>query len=109
VSRRSRSGEHDDPEPVGLALRQVTDQLGLTDPDAVLQIRDQWRAVVGDAVAAHATPASLRAGVLVVLVDAPQWATQIRYLASEIMRGLGDSDLELREVHVRVRSEPTKS
>lgn len=46
----------------------------------------RWRTIVGDDVAAHVEPTSLRDGVLRVRADSPTWATEIGYLADEIAR-----------------------
>ncbi len=44
----------------------------------------RWREVVGDAVADHAEPTSLRSGVLRVRADSPMWAAEIGYLREMI-------------------------
>src|SRR5687768_9323197 len=44
----------------------------------------RWGSIVGDDVAAHIEPTSLRDGVLRVRADSPTWATEIGYLAEEI-------------------------
>lgn len=43
-----------------------------------------WGELVGDVMAAHVEPTSLRAGVLRVRADSPVWATETCYLAEEI-------------------------
>lgn len=47
-----------------------------------------WDKVVGDEVAAHATPRALRGGELVVSVDHAGWATQLAFLSDQILSGL---------------------
>jgi len=44
-----------------------------------------WDEIVGPDVAAHATPLRIREGVLVVAVDQPAWATQLQFLAGQIL------------------------
>jgi predicted nucleic acid-binding Zn ribbon protein len=44
----------------------------------------RWTDIVGPAVAAHAEPSSLKAGVLRVRADSPAWATEIAYLGDQI-------------------------
>lgn len=46
----------------------------------------RWTEIVGDDVAAHAQPSSLRRGVLRIRADSPGWANEIKYLADEIRR-----------------------
>jgi predicted nucleic acid-binding Zn ribbon protein len=64
-----------------------------------------WADVVGEGVAAHARPRSLRHGVLVVLVDDPAWATQLRWLESDLLARLATIAGEdtVTEIQVRVR------
>jgi predicted nucleic acid-binding Zn ribbon protein len=61
-------------------------RLGLDHPREVGALWGKWRDIVGDDVAAHAEPTSLRSGLLRVRTDSPAWATEISYLADEIKR-----------------------
>lgn len=64
-----------------------------------------WEDAVGPAIADHATPLSLRDGVLVVAVPEPAWATQLRFLERQILDTLRDAaggDVATR-IEVRVR------
>jgi predicted nucleic acid-binding Zn ribbon protein len=47
-------------------------------------IWSRWIELVGDAIAAHAEPSSLRDGVLKVWADSPTWAAELGYLVGEI-------------------------
>lgn len=47
-------------------------------------IWSRWIEIVGDAIAAHAEPSSLRDGVLKVRADSPAWAAELGYLVGEI-------------------------
>ena len=67
----------------------------------------RWEEAVGPQIAAHATPASLVDGVLVVDVDHPTWATQLRFLETDLLARLRDvagAD-ELTRIELRVRVE----
>jgi predicted nucleic acid-binding Zn ribbon protein len=44
----------------------------------------RWEELVGPGIAAHAKPVSLRRGVLLVEVDSNAWATQLRYMVSDV-------------------------
>ena len=44
----------------------------------------EWSATVGPTIAAHARPAQLRRGVLVVAVDGPEWMQELQYLKREV-------------------------
>jgi predicted nucleic acid-binding Zn ribbon protein len=74
---------------IGEALSEVARDLHLDDPDDVAAVMAAWSEAVGDAVAAHVRPRRLQDGVLLVEVDAPVWATQLRYLEEDVIRRLG--------------------
>lgn len=94
----------DEPRPLRDALTEVTADLGLPDPDAFASLVTHWRELVGEALAEHCRPQSLRDGVLRVTVDSAPRATQLRYLGSDVVRqasALVGPDI-VRAVHVRV-------
>jgi predicted nucleic acid-binding Zn ribbon protein len=59
-------------------------RLGLPAAVETGAIWSRWTEIVGPAVAAHAEPSSLKAGVLRVRADSPAWTTEIGYLKDEI-------------------------
>lgn len=64
----------------------------------------RWEELVGPSLARHARPLRLEAGVLVVAVDQPPWATQVRALAPGILARVAEQSgetLERLEVVVR--------
>jgi predicted nucleic acid-binding Zn ribbon protein len=64
----------------------------------------RWEELVGASLARHARPLRLEAGVLVVAVDRPPWATQVRALAPGILERLAEhSGEELERLDVVVR------
>ena len=67
----------------------------------------RWEEVVGATLAGHATPVRVEAGVLVVSVDQPPWATQVRALGPRILARVaelaGDRADRLERVEVVVR------
>jgi predicted nucleic acid-binding Zn ribbon protein len=73
------------PRRVGDSLGQVTRSLGLPSADALNVIFAHWADAVGEQIAAHARPLSLRNQRLVVGVDHPGWATQLRYLEGHLL------------------------
>ena len=44
----------------------------------------EWSATVGPTIAAHARPARLRRGVLVVTVDGPEWMQELQYVKRDL-------------------------
>lgn len=97
--RRSDDGQ---PEPLGAvslgeALGVVVRSLGRGPSDrshggvsggsggATVSVFRSWDAAVGASVAEHARPVSLDDGRLLVEVDQPGWATQLRFLSATLL------------------------
>lgn len=102
--RRSRG-----PQPLTKALDEVLQSLHpagsgtpATPAKTVGGVFARWEDAVGPGVAAHAKPIRLADGVLVVEVDEPGWATQLRFLEADLLQriaavaGPGVTSLELR-------------
>ena len=60
--------------------------LGFARPVETGRLWRAWGEVVGDAVATHTEPTSLRDRVLRVRADSPTWAAEVGYLREEIRR-----------------------
>jgi Dna[CI] antecedent, DciA len=74
----------DEPVPLRDALAGVGRELGIPDPDRLTMLLEAWPEIIGTALATHAHVRALRDGVLVVGVDAPAYATEIRYLEQHV-------------------------
>ena len=114
---RQRPGIDRGPRPVSESLDDVV--AGLTRPlppaghppaahrasAATLgTVFSRWEELVGPAVARHTRPLRLEGGTLVVAVDEPPWATQVRVLAPGILARLVDQTGEpLARLDVVVR------
>ncbi|HUH07800.1 MAG TPA: DUF721 domain-containing protein [Egibacteraceae bacterium] len=48
------------------------------------RVHGLWAQIAGEQLAAHAEPVRLQGGVLVIRADSAMWATQVRYLSSDI-------------------------
>ena len=98
-----------DPErpavPLGQALDAVAKRLGMAGSRQLGAVFGSWADVVGDQVAAHARPTGLRDGVLVVRVDEPAWATQLRYLERDLLARLATAAGEGVVTRIEVRVE----
>ena len=79
-----------EPTRLGDSLDRVAKRLGAPNSRSLGAVFGHWDDIVGPVVAAHARPVSLRDGVLRVEVDEPGWATQLRYLAPDILRRCGE-------------------
>jgi predicted nucleic acid-binding Zn ribbon protein len=108
VSPARRGGD----EPVSLSesLAGVSRDLGLPDPNELTAVLDAWPEIVGVDIARHAQVRSLRDGVLLVAVDEPAFATQLRYLETAIREGtalvVGPSVVRSLKVVVKAPGKP---
>lgn len=82
-----RARDHD-PKPLRDALAEVSHDLGMPAPDALAEVLDAWPTVVGAALAPHARVRSLRDGELTVEVEAPAFATELRFRSEELIGAL---------------------
>jgi predicted nucleic acid-binding Zn ribbon protein len=80
-----------DPIPLRDAVNAVSRELGMPPADALTRVTDAWNTVAGSALAAHSRVRSVRGGEAVIEVDGPAWATQIRYLAKDLVEGLDEA------------------
>ncbi len=64
----------------------------------------RWTDAVGQTVADHARPVKLDGGKLLVEVDEPGWATQLRFLEHEVIDRLRSvAGLEVSRFDIRVK------
>ncbi len=85
-------------------------RLGSESTTVVAGVFGNWAQLVGDPVALHATPVKLESGRLLVEVDEPAWATQMRFLESEIISKLSTSTgSTINGIDVRVKRIPRTS
>jgi predicted nucleic acid-binding Zn ribbon protein len=102
-------GRHDPPDPVPLkaSLDRVARSLGGPDAARLGGLFAGWADIVGPQLAAHARPLSLTAGVLLVAVTDPAWATQLRFLEADLLgrleEALGEGVVTRVEVRLRRR------
>ncbi|MGI8793977.1 MAG: DciA family protein [Acidimicrobiales bacterium] len=92
------------PRRVGEGLDAVARRLGVPSADALGTVFSSWGEIVGSHIEGHAKPVGLADGVLTVVVDEPGWATQVRFLTSQILRALADAvgDGVVGSIEVRV-------
>jgi predicted nucleic acid-binding Zn ribbon protein len=93
------------PRPVNDSLDSLARRLGAPRASSVEAVFARWEEVVGESVASHAQPRSLRRGTLVVAVDDPAWASELRSLIPAILErcaALAGADT-VRKIDVRVR------
>lgn len=75
-----------DPQPLGRLVGQVARKRGWDDKVATGRLFAEWDRIVGEDVAAHATPDRLEDKILYVRASSTAWATQLRLMAADILR-----------------------
>ena len=78
-----------EPRAVGDSLDRVARRLGVGRAATLPAVFDRWAELVGEGVAARAVPRALRGTTLVVAVDDPSWATQLRWLEADLLARIG--------------------
>ena len=88
TSRRRWSGpgpDSRDPQTLASVARDVARNRGWSDRVAQGAVFGRWQTVVGEQIAAHATPTSLNEGVLTVSAESTAWATQLRMVQAQLL------------------------
>lgn len=92
-----------EPVPISNSLDGVVRSLRGPSRQAVSGVFGRWDDAVGAQVAAHVRPVKLDDGVLVVEVDDPAWATQVRFLIPTITQRLVEvASVRVERIEVRV-------
>lgn len=78
------------PSPLGEALSDVLRRFRRVDLDVTALIRDRWKSLVGDALAARSRPDVVRGTTLYVTVVSGATATVLSREQSRILRELED-------------------
>jgi len=97
-SSRPRRPRRDDPQPLAAAIGGLLSDQGWKEQAAVGSVFSNWAQIVGPDLAAHTRPDGFAGGELVIAADSTAWATQVRLLASMLVRRLNS---ELGEGTVR--------
>ena len=92
--------------PTALAgeVARLTRRAGWAERLGAAQVAAAWADIVGDELTAHCEPVRLSGRVLTVRAASPVWATQLRYLTTQLVERtdavLGPGSV--RDVHVTV-------
>jgi predicted nucleic acid-binding Zn ribbon protein len=76
---------HAEPRLLDASLEALTRQLGLEGAHGFGRLFSGWPEIVGEAMAEHVHPVRIDASALVVTVDHPAWATQVRRLGDTLL------------------------
>lgn len=83
-------GRGGDPKRFGTAIRELLASRGWEQRAAVGGVFGNWPGIVGPELAEHTRPERFEDGELTVAADSTTWATQLRLLASTLVRRLNE-------------------
>lgn len=102
-----------EPVPISESLAGVVDSLrgpagvaGSSAPRTMGGVFGRWNDIVGDVVAGHVQPVKLDGDRLIVEVDDPAWATQLRFLEADLkarLKATVGASVERFEIRVKRR------
>jgi len=98
-----------DPQPMSDVFSHLTGDLGWDDSLATAQLFVEWRSIVGESVADHASPLSVTDRQLTVQASSSAWATQLRLMRHELLSALAEKipDLTIESIHVLAPGAPS--
>ena len=98
-----------DPVSISNSLDGVVRSLRGPDRSTVSGVFGKWDDAVGPQVAAHVRPVKLDEGVLVVEVDDPAWATQVKFLSGVVIERLAEvAGVRIERLEARVERSATR-
>jgi predicted nucleic acid-binding Zn ribbon protein len=103
VRRDPAGGRERGPRPLDSSLDEVSKRLGLEGSRGIGRIFASWPDAVGPAMAEHVQPIKLDGDVLVVAVDHPAWATQVRRLGDDLLDRVAERADVPRPARLEVR------
>jgi hypothetical protein len=79
------------PRRLSASLDAVARNLGGAGGPALVRLLGEWPTVVGEQLAAHCRPLSLRNGTLTIATDEAAWGAQLSWLEADLRRRLDDA------------------
>ena len=73
------------PVPLRSALDNLASTLGLTNVDSINALFVDWPEIVGEQLAQHCKPRSLRDQVLTIEASDQQWATELKWMTTPLI------------------------
>ncbi len=85
-------------------LTRLLASLGSDDAESVKGVFGAWNELVGETVAAHVQPVKLDHATLIVEVDDPHWATEMRFLSAALCEKISQlTTTPVTSLEVRVK------
>ena len=90
MSPDPRHRRDSEPRTLDGSLDALSKRFGLEGAQGLGRLFSGWSEIVGDAMAEHVQPVRIDRTVLVVTVDHPAWATQVRRLGDTLLDRAAD-------------------
>jgi predicted nucleic acid-binding Zn ribbon protein len=87
-------------QPINSIIRSFVRKIGIEAGLALNNIKRHWPEIVGQPIAAHTCPDTVRNSILTIIVDTPQWMHHLSFYKETILEKLGQYDIA--EVRFRV-------
>ena len=88
----------------GSILKRFIKDYGLEAGLTFTTVKDQWAKLVGNTIAAHTCPDTVKNGTIFIIVDTPQWMHHLSFYKQEICLKL--SRFNITEVRFRLGKLP---
>ena len=88
---KERSTTTGDPQLLGSILSEIINERDWEAGLAEGNLFSLWASVVGEEIAAHASPISLLEGVLTIQTTSTAWAVQLKIVSSELLTNIQQS------------------
>jgi predicted nucleic acid-binding Zn ribbon protein len=85
VSPEPQHRRNSEPRPLDGSLEALSQRLGMEGAVGVGRLFAGWSDIVGEAMAEHVQPVKMDRSALVVTVDHPAWATQVKLLGDTLL------------------------
>lgn len=93
-----------DPLPISSSIDRVLKALRGGDRRTTVTVFSRWAEIVGEPVCHHVKPIKLDGGTLIVEVDEPAWATEMKFLETDLLTRLNvDGNMPVERIEIRVK------
>lgn len=82
--RKGEEGNIANMKSFGTIFNKIARDIGLESGRKINSIRKQWHNLVGETIAIHAYPETIRGDMLVLAVETPQWMHHLTFYKEEI-------------------------
>ena len=98
------SANNPEPTPISSSIEKLLKSLRGGDRLTTVTVFSRWEELVGESVASHVRPLKLDNATLIVEVDEPMWATQMKFLEADVLKRLNEGAVRpIKTLEIRVK------